>query len=274
MTGEIITDLILGIVIGFCIGLTGVGGGVLVMPALTLILHMQASVAVGTASLYAFLTKMVASYHHFRLQTISTRVAGPLLVGAIPTNIVVALAVNSYLHTHAGTQNVLHFQTALRIGIAVVVLLAALSILARLCATHGKVQQATLLAQYLEARPLGFRIAAVSSGALVGGLIGATSVGGGVVLVPLLIMVFGLSSKDTVGTSIAVAVVLTLCTSLVYGRGAQMEWLTAVLMAAGSIVGVPIGSKLSVRLPERPLQWVLTGVILVCAILMIFKQGH
>ncbi len=66
---SIIVQLILGVVIGFSIGLTGIGGGVLVLPSLTLILGLPPSVAAGTASLYAFLTKIQATVEHFRLKT-------------------------------------------------------------------------------------------------------------------------------------------------------------------------------------------------------------
>ena len=48
-------------------------------------------------------------------------------------------------------------------------------------------------------------------GALIGGLIGATSVGGGVLIVPMLIIVFGLSAARTVGSSIFIAMVSTRC---------------------------------------------------------------
>ena len=65
---ELAGRLVLGILIGFCIGMTGVGGGVLVLPALTILLRMNPVVAVGTASFYAFLTKVSATFHHIKLK--------------------------------------------------------------------------------------------------------------------------------------------------------------------------------------------------------------
>ena len=60
--------------IGFAIGMTGIGGGVLVMPTLTILLQLPASVAVGTASLYALLVKMYAVFEHHKIKTIDFRV--------------------------------------------------------------------------------------------------------------------------------------------------------------------------------------------------------
>ena len=63
--------LILGLFIGFCIGLTSIGGGVLVLPALTVLLKLDPLVAVGTTTLYAFLTKITALFHHLHLKRLT-----------------------------------------------------------------------------------------------------------------------------------------------------------------------------------------------------------
>ena len=276
--GEVILRLVMGVVIGFCIGLTGIGGGVLVLPSLTLILKLPPSVAVGTASLYAFLTKVLATYHHFKLKTIDWGLSLWILAGAIPANIVCSVLINRYVKGAAGSEALATFQNSLRIFIGVVVCLCALVIIYRLLTntrrTPRETEEKPDFAARLERHPPRRRILAIAAGALVGGLIGATSVGGGVVIVPILIIVFGLASCDTVGTSIFVAVVLTFLTAVIYSKGGQMEFATALVMALGSLVGVSIGSRLSVKIPEKPLQWVLSGVILLSAILMLFKGGH
>ena len=64
---DIIARLVIGLVIGFCIGLTGVGGGVLMIPALTELLGFNTTQAVGTTSLYAFLTKIFTSKYDYVL---------------------------------------------------------------------------------------------------------------------------------------------------------------------------------------------------------------
>ena len=49
---------------------------------------------------------------------------------------------------------------------------------------------------------------------------------------------------------------------------------TAVVMSVGSLVGVPPGSKLSVKLPDKLLQSIVIVLIFIAAVLMIFKNGH
>jgi uncharacterized membrane protein YfcA len=273
----VILRLVTGVIIGFSIGLTGTGGGVLGLPALTLILRCPPSVAVGTASLYAFLTNIFATCHHIRLKTIERHTAGQVLLTAVPANVICSMIINRYIQGAEGSAALVHFQHGLRMFMAIVVCLAALVLMIRLAAKGKRPMDEhdpRSIAARLGRHPRGRVAVALLAGALIGGLIGATSVGGGVVTVPLMIIVFGLSSSATVGTSVLVATVLTMLTSVVYGRGGQVEWATALLMAVGSLLGVPLGSRMTVKIPERPMQWVLSGVILSAALLMLFKGGH
>ena len=85
--GAILIRLLLGLFIGFCIGLTSIGGGVLILPALTVLLKVDPLVAVGTTTLYAFLTKITALLHHIKLKTIDWSLSKRFLSGAIPATL-------------------------------------------------------------------------------------------------------------------------------------------------------------------------------------------
>jgi uncharacterized membrane protein YfcA len=104
---------------------------------------------------------------------------------------------------------------------------------------------------------------------IVGGLIGATSIGGGVLIIPSLMIVFGLSSSRTVGTSIIIAVVLTLITAAIYGSNRNLDWSTVMISTAGSLVMVYFGSKLAVRFSDRILRWVVWSLMALSAFLMV-----
>ena len=258
-----------GLVVGFLIALTGVGGGALAVPALTLILGVPPSIAVGTASLYAFLTKCYATFEHKRLGTLDKSATITFLSGAIPTNVAVAYLVNRYVRA-ADLANLEQFQKDLGILIAVTMLLSV----------------AILALNMVRSKPIGFggpsgqthigpvspgrMLARVFSGVVVGALMGATSVGGGILVFPALVVLFGLSANKAVGTSIIIALMLSLFTSVIYMGGGQIEYVTAVLMSVGSLAGVFLGSRLSARMPERSLQVIVMGVISVAAIMMLF----
>jgi uncharacterized membrane protein YfcA len=261
-----------GVVIGFLIALTGVGGGALAVPALTLVLGVPSSIAVGTASLYAFLTKCYAAFEHKRMGTLDMLASLTFLSGAIPANVAVAYFVNRYVQAAeaADLASLEQFQETLGALIGGTMLMSVVILAVNLMRTNP------LGVEVPGSRPpddppsSGRLVARVASGVIVGALMGATSVGGGVLVLPALLMLFGLSASKSVGTSIIIALVLSLFTSVIYMSGGQIEYGTAVLMSIGSLAGVFGGSRLSARMPERPLQAIVIGVIAVAAMTMLF----
>jgi len=261
---EIVLRLLLGMVIGFCIGLTGVGGGVLVLPALTLILQIDPISAVGTTTLYAFLTKITATYHHCRLKTIDWPISTRFLAGAIPANIITAVWV-SRQGDNAQFKMAL---TRFIVGVVFVsVCLMVFNMITR--ARPAVVEKEEVLAERINEKKSVRMQLCILLGIVCGGLIGATSIGGGVLIVPMLIILFGMPASRTVGTAIFIAFILTMITALIYGTHGEQDRVTATIMAGGSIAGVYYGSKLSVRMPELFLRVIVVVLVLVAAIMML-----
>jgi uncharacterized protein len=267
---ELAVRFVLGLLIGFCIGMTGVGGGVLVLPALTLMLKMNPVMAVGTASLYAFLTKISATFHHIKLKTIDWRISFLFLAGALPANAIVSILI---AHWAEGPE----FLHALKLFITgTVFFCAGVMVLNLIGQIHKEKSGGTrkTLSERIAERPHHSRILGVMMGAVVGALIGATSIGGGVLIVPMLMVLFGLEARRTVGSSIFIAVILTLLTSIIYHKGGATDEVTAIVMSVGSLIGVPPGSKLSAKMSDKLLQSIVIALIFIAAVMMIFKSGH
>ena len=268
---HIVEELVCGAGVGFLIGLTGVGGGVLVLPVLTVVIGLPTSVAVGTASFYALLTKLYAAFEHFRHKTLNIPVCLTFLVGAIPGVLAASVVINNYLSRHAESpEQIHHFQQQLKWIIIAVMVLSILML-----AVDSRREGAEA---YQASGPMstGKRILGILLGFLVGVAIGATSIGGGVLIIPLLIIFFGMSTRQTVGSSIFIAVVLTLLTSIVYGRSGQVDFVTALIMWAGSLVGVYFGSRLCSKLSDKLLRSIVFVIICLSVLLLIFgpSGGH
>lgn len=271
--------LVLGLVIGFCIGLTGVGGGVLVLPALTVALGLPPSVAVGTASLYAFITKIVASYSHHRLGNVHWRAVKLMLVGAVPACLAVAWWVNWMLGRLKGNAEASEaFQAGQGVLLSVVVLAAAAYMIVQEIRHRLRPRDAADSAEEEElmavpvAGHCGNPVLAVGGGLLIGGLVGATSIGGGVILVPLLFAIFRTTPRQTVGTSIVIALVLTLVTALIYGKGGQLDLATGLVMGVAAFAGARLGAKFSSRMPHDLLRMILAAIVVFSGGLMLAKM--
>ena len=80
----LLLKVLIGFIVGTLIGLTGLGGGVLLLPMLIFGLRVPAIIAVGTDALFNFFTKIPASIMHFRKGTVRKKVVLALASGSIP----------------------------------------------------------------------------------------------------------------------------------------------------------------------------------------------
>jgi uncharacterized protein len=109
------------------------------------------------------------------------------------------------------------------------------------------------------------------TGALAGALSGLLGIGGGIIMVPILILLFGLTQYQAQGTSIAVMVPpIGLLAALVYYKKGYVNLPMAVLMSAGFLVGAFFGAKLAVNLPEQLLKRLFGFALFVTSIKMMF----
>src|SRR6267143_1810169 len=84
---EIAIKILIGLVVGTLIGMSGLGGGVLLLPVLIFGLKVPPIIAVGSDALFNFVTKIGSSCVHLRKGTVHRRVVLALAVGSIPGSI-------------------------------------------------------------------------------------------------------------------------------------------------------------------------------------------
>lgn len=115
-------------------------------------------------------------------------------------------------------------------------------------------------------RPQPSAPALIFFGALTGVLSGLFGIGGGVVLVPLLVLFLGFQQRLAAGTSVAAILPAAVIGGISYGVQGNVDWLAALLLAVGVVAGAQIGSALLSRVPTGVLQWIfmvfLLGVII------------
>ena len=114
---------------------------------------------------------------------------------------------------------------------------------------------------------------AVAVGVVAGLASGLFGVGGGIVLVPGLVLLAGLDQRLAHGTSLTAIVPIALAGVLGYASGGEVNVLAALLTAAGVLVGTPIGVHLLGRLPERTLRIGFAVVLLLSAVRLLVSPG-
>lgn len=249
-----------GLLVGFLVGLTGMGGGALMTPILILLFDFRPTLAIGTDIAYAAVTKVFGSWRHLRQKTVDLPLALWLALGSVPSGLLGATAVHLLSKRGYAVDDVLYKV----VGVALV--LVAILLVVRLLMKMPVATRMTNL-------PMSWRRKAltVGIGATTGFIIGLTSVGSGTLLAMFLMVLYPIAASRIVGTDVFHATILLGVTGLAQlGYGNVDLWMVSSLLM-GSIPGVIAGSHLTVRTPTRALRGVLAGLLLLSGIAMIFK---
>ena len=95
----------------------------------------------------------------------------------------------------------------------------------------------------------------IGIGLFAGFLSGLFGVGGGIVIVPALVLLAGYNQRLAAGTSLAAIVPTATVGVISYATSGAVLWLPALVLAAAAVVGAQIGTSLAPRIPQRILQW-------------------
>jgi uncharacterized membrane protein YfcA len=236
-----------GFFVGILIGLTGIGGGALMTPFLILVMGVRPVVAVGTDLAYGAVTKLTGAYLHWRQGTVDVALVRRLATASVPAGL---LAVMTTRLVPSG-----NVDAAVRQTLGGVLLVVAVVMLVRFATGDRSIVPARWQARM---QGMGTYVA----GAIVGALVGFTSVGSGSLVVPFLVAVYPLSTAKVVGTDVFHAAILVTATAIAHAQGGVVDWTLAGSLLLGSIPGVAMGSWMAPRLPARALRVGLAVLLL------------
>ncbi|MRR18351.1 MAG: sulfite exporter TauE/SafE family protein [Deltaproteobacteria bacterium] len=113
----------------------------------------------------------------------------------------------------------------------------------------------------------------ILTGLLAGLLSGLIGIGGGVIIIPILILVFGLSQKAAQGTTLALLVPpIGLLAAWTYYKEGYINFPIAGLIGAGFVLGGLAGAKLAIRISDPVLEKIFGVALLIIALKMIFSK--
>jgi uncharacterized membrane protein YfcA len=255
-----ITYIASGFAVGLLVGLTGVGGGSLMTPLLTLLFGINPAVAVGTDLAFASITKVAGTAAHRVGGTVQWRVVRLLCWGAIPAAILAAVMLK---HFGALDKEIAQF---IRYSIAFSVVLTVISLVYRrrmrdwVQANPGRQLSGTRLAS-----------ATVAAGAILGVLVTVSSIGAGAVGATVLVLLYPrLSAAEIAGTDIAYAVPLTAIAAFGHWWLGSIDWTLLLTLLVGSVPGITVGSLAAKAVPEKIARGLLAVTLTAVAAKLIF----
>jgi uncharacterized membrane protein YfcA len=249
--------IVMGLVIGFMVGLTGVGGAALLTPVLIL-MGISPSIAVGTDLVYNSITKLFGSFQHWRQKTINLQLVKYLAIGSVPSAIC-AVGILHLFDTFFHNQEVV-----IKHALGYVLILVALSTLIKTF-MKNKLEWNNVQKKPLHEK----RALTICIGALLGFIVGLTSIGSGSLFALVMIYLYRMSPSELVGTDIAHAFLLVTAAGMMHAGIGNVDYLLMFNLLIGSIPGVIFGSTLYSKLPAKPLRTIMAVMILISGIKLI-----
>lgn len=246
-----------GLLVGFLVGLTGVGGGSLMTPFLIGVVGVPAPTAIGTDMVYATATKMAGSVQHYRQRSVNLEVAIFLGLGSIPASLL-GVQTLEWIKGNYDGETVRNIMVTI---IAATLILVGASLIFKSFLPERWVKGRRTAWDGKTSMSLKRRVSTILFGAAGGYLVGLTSIGSGSVMAVLLILLYPLAPAVVVGTDIAHATVLSLVTGFAHLLHGNVDLGLAGTLLIGSIPGVLIGSRVAPWLPARPLTIVLAVML-------------
>jgi uncharacterized protein len=247
-----------GLLIGVLVGLTGMGGGSLMTPALVLLFGFKPTVAIGTDILHGAIFKSVGAARHRRLGTVQGRLSGWMLVGSAPTSLLGVWLATWLKHRYGDS---VESATGQVLGAALI--FGGFGLIAKSLFPRSARVDAVFSLRRRD------RAAAVAIGVVGGFIVGLTSVGSGVFFGLSMLILFPLGAAKVVGTDIFHAAALLWVAGTGHFVAGNVDLPTTGWLLLGSIPGVLIGSHFTVRVPDLSLRLAMAMVLVLSGIKLV-----
>lgn len=268
--------ILAGLLVGFCVGVTGVGGGSLMTPILISVMGVPPQVAIGTDLLYASISKFCGSLVHAKKLNIVWPIVIFLSIGSIPASLGTTWA----LHHFFSSAN--DYKKLLTMVLGIMLVLTGISILFRAqleqffakrrgmtreqrhSLHHADSEEARDIQTkaLLKNKPL-----VIIMGAVLGIFVTLSSVGAGAFGVMALVLLFpNLPMIRIIGSDVVHAVLLTLVAGLGHLFTGNVDFHMLTFLLIGAIPAIIVGTLVSSKLPEHYIRRVLGITLLLLGI--------
>lgn len=238
--------VVAGLVVGFVVGLTGMGGGALMTPVLILFFGIDPLSAVSSDLVVSLLMKPVGAAVHIRRGTVNYGLVRWLMVGSVPA----AFGGVLILKALGDAETVQH---AIKVALGIALLLSVATMLSKALISlrqyYRELDQGILGPSGntlfgITIKPIPTLLVGIIGGAVVG----MTSVGSGsLIIVGLLLLYPTLRAGDLVGTDLVQAVPLVGAAALGHILFGDFSAATTASLLVGALPGVYVGARVSAQ---------------------------
>ncbi len=251
---------LVGFLVGFIVGMTGIGGGSLMTPILVLGFGIQPAVAVGTDLLYAAITKAGGIFVHHSKGSVEWRIVGLLAAGSVPTSVIMVFVLKG-LEARG-----IHYDSLITTTLSVALILTSLAMLFKQrLHKFAKNDERFDVLRALHQRYLSQMT--IITGIFLGVLVTLSSVGAGAIGTAALFFLYPrMTAVKIVGTDLAHAVPLTAIAGIGHASIGTVDYAMLISLLVGSLPGIYLGSHLASRLPDKIVRPALATMLLLIGV--------
>ena len=246
---HIFLNLLVGGAIGYASGALGIGGGLLVLPLLTLVYGLDQQLANGTTLILMLPNLIIGFWQYWRRNPITLKMAALIGSGAMVASYAAAMFA---AYVSRGT---------LRTLVAIFMIGLAANLLWRSISQRRSGGAQVVAPIWM--LPL--------AGVVGGSCAGFFTIGGGVATIPILTAFFGMTQTSAQGLALAMMTPSSLSALFAYAQLDLVIWTIGIPMSLGSILTISHGVALAHKLPERKLRAVFAVVLFISAVMMLLR---
>jgi uncharacterized protein len=242
-----------GLLVGFVVGLTGMGGGALMTPILVLLFKIEPLAAVSSDIVASMIMKPIGGGVHFKRGSVNKELVKWLVMGSIPSAFLGVVLLKTFGHGPT-------LQALVKNALGVALLVVACGLVVRPLLTRSRKPGDSMMP--LQVKKVPTLLIGIAGGLIVG----LTSVGSGSLMIILLLMLYpSFKLSELVGTDLVQAVPLVASAALGHILFGDFKLALTASILVGAIPGVFIGAQLSSRAPDHLIRPALIIVLLASA---------
>ena len=252
---------IAGLIVGFTVGLTGMGGGALMTPILVLVFGITPSTAVSSDLLASLIMKPVGGGVHLKRGTVNWTLVRWLCTGSVPSAFVGVLILKRLGQGR-------HLEDDIKLLLGWALLVASVAMVAKAVLQAKASTRAAARGERANDQPHSIKPLPTVLVGVVGGLIvGMTSVGSGSLMIVLLMLLYPrLSTKTMVGTDLIQAIPLVGAATLGHLLFGDVSFSLTGALLDGGLPGVYVGARVSSRARDGLVRPALVLVLMTSAL--------
>lgn len=239
-----------GLLVGFVVGLTGMGGGALMTPILVLLFKIEPLAAVSSDIVASMIMKPIGGGIHFKRGSVNKELVKWLVMGSIPSAFLGVVLLKTLGH---GAE----LQGIVKSSLGCALLVVAIGLVVRPLLVRARKPGESQMPLHVKKLPT------LLIGVAGGLIVGLTSVGSGSLMIIMLLMLYpSFKLSELVGTDLVQAVPLVASAALGHVLFGDFKFALTASILIGAVPGVFLGAQLSSRAPDSVIRPALIIVLL------------